>query len=156
MDICDAPVSMTRALTEQIARQLFDVLPEGGPVLLIMDRDGHCWSSDAEELARLNLDPALLKDLRAKVDDGVEPVVTRIGDTSVTVAQLATDRTNCGYVVVALPKCGAEPTLTHANLVEVLVNQIALIARLIEQADTIARTQVHCYKGYDVPAVPLN
>ena len=156
MDICDAPVSTTRALTEQIARQLFDVLPERGPVLLIMARDGHCWSSDAEELARLALDPVLLKDPRAKVDDGAEPVVTRIGDTSGTVAQLATDRTNCGYVVVALPKCGAEPTVPHIDLVEVLVNQIALIARLIEQANTIARTQVHCYKGYDVPAVPLN
>ena len=156
MDTCDTRVSTPNILIEEIARQLFDILPERGPILTIMGRDGRCWSSDPQELARLNLDPGLLKDLRAKVDDGAEPVVTRVGDTSVTVAQLATDRANCGYLLLVLPKCGPEFTLAHLGLVEALLNQAALIARLIEQADTIARTQVHCYKGYDVPAVPLN
>jgi hypothetical protein len=48
-------------LNEQIARQVFEVLPEQGPILLIMDRNGHCWPSDSEEIAKLNMSESCLK-----------------------------------------------------------------------------------------------
>jgi hypothetical protein len=135
----------TYALNEQIARQVFDMLPERGPILAIVDRDGNCWPSNSEEFAKLNLDEPLLRDLRAKVDDGAEPVITQVAETSVTVAQLATDRTNCGYVVIALPRYSPESTLTNIDLVETLLNQVTLIARLIEKSSMLNRAHGNHY-----------
>jgi len=104
MDTYDAMFSASYILNERIARQIFEVLPERAPVVAIVDRQGNCWPSDSEEFARVNLDETVLQDLRAKVDDGVEPVVAHLADVSVTAMQLATEQTNCGYVVVALPR----------------------------------------------------
>jgi hypothetical protein len=42
MDIGDWLVSPSCALDEQIAKEIFDILPERGPIMVIMDRDGHC------------------------------------------------------------------------------------------------------------------
>jgi hypothetical protein len=147
MDTCDPAFSATRMLNEQIARQVFDVLPERGPILVLMDREGNCWPSDSEEFARLNLNDTLLRDLRSKVDDGAEPVITQVGDTSVTIAQLATERTNCGYLVIALPRYGPESTLTNIDLVEALLSQITLIARLVEKSSLLNRSHLNSYGG---------
>ncbi len=148
MDTSDAMVSATHVLNEQIARQIFDMLPERGPILVIMDRSGSYWPSNSEEFAKLNLNDALLQDLRAQVDDGAEPVITQAGETSITVAQLATDRTNCGYVVVALPRYGPESALTNVDLVETLLNQITLIARLIEKSSMVNKAHGNHYGTY--------
>jgi hypothetical protein len=156
MDMCNATISATHLLNEQIAHQVFDVLPERGPVLLILDRDGSCWPSNPEDLAKLNLSEAFWKDLRAKVDDGAEPVITQVGDASVTIAQLCTDRTNCGYVVVILSRHSAESTLTDIDLVEALLNQITLIARLIEKSSMLTRSHVNHYAALSTSAAAMN
>lgn len=156
MDMCNAMISATHLLNEQIARQVFDVLPERGPVLLILDRDGSCWPSNPEDLAKLNLGETFWKDLRAKVDDGAEPVITQVGDTSVTIAQLCTDRTNCGYVAVILSRRSAESTLADIDLVEALLNQITLIARLIEKSSMLTRSHVNHYAALSTSATALN
>jgi hypothetical protein len=147
MDLCNTSVSETHALSERIAQEVFDVLPERGPILVIMDREGESWHSHPEEFAALGIDGSLLKYLRAKVDDGAEPVITQVGQTSVTIAQLATDQTNCGYVVVALPCCTPESALTHIDLVEALLSQVTLIARLVEKTSTLTRGQMNHYSG---------
>ena len=147
MDLCNTSVSDTRTLIERIAQEVFDVLPERGPILVIMDRDGEHWISHPEEFAALGIDESLLKDLRAKVDDGAEPVITQVGQTSVTVAQLATDQADCGYVVVALPGCTPESALTHIDLVEALLSQVTLIAHLVEKTASLARGQMNHYNG---------
>ena len=77
-----------------------------------------------------------------------EPVITQVGDVSVTIAQLATDRTNCGYVVVALPHHSPENTLTNIDLVEALINQITLIARLVEKSRMLTKSHVNHYAAY--------
>jgi len=156
MDTCNATFSATHLLNEQIARQVSDVLPERGPVLAILDRDGTCWPSNPEEFAKLNFTAALLKELRAKVDDGAEPVITQVGDVSVTIAQLSTDRTNCGYVLVALPRHGPECTLTNIDLIETLLSQITLIARLIEKSSLLTKSHVNHYAAYSSSAAASN
>jgi len=148
VDTCDAMVSATYVLNEQIAREVFDILPEQGPILAIMDRSGNCWPSDSEAFTKLNLSETLLQDLRAKVDDGAEPVITQAGETSITVAQLATDQTNCGYVVLALPRYSPESALTNIDLVEALLNQITLIARLIEKTSLLNKAHGNPYGAY--------
>ena len=147
MDACDAVFSATHLLSEQVACQVFDILPERGPIVIIMDREGNCWASKPDEFAKLNLHEALLKDLRAKVDDGAEPVITQVGDVSLTISQLCTDRTNCGYMMVALPRYSPESTLTNIDLVEAMLNQITLIARLIEKGSMLTRAHANHYSA---------
>lgn len=147
MDTCDATFSSTYALNEQIARQVFDMLPERGPILAIMDRNGNYWPSDSEEFAKLSLNETLLQDLRSKVDDGAEPVITQVGEASVTIAQLATDQTNCGYLIIILPQYSPESTLTNIDLVEALLSQITLIARLVEKSSLLNKSHVNHFSG---------
>ena len=142
MDIYESLLSQSFVLNEQIARQLFEVLPEQGPVVLIMDRNGNTWPSDSEEFARLNISESHLKELRAKIDDGVEPVISQINDCSIIAAQLATDRSNCGYVIVALPQYSPESTLINITLIETLLNQFNLIAKLLEKNNRLYEVQM--------------
>ncbi len=134
-------------LNEQIARQVFEILPEQGPILLIMDRDGHSWPSDSEEVAKLNMSETFLKELCAKIDDGAEPVLTQINDCSIVAAQLATERSNCGYVIMALPQYSPESTLININLIEILLSQLSLIAKLIEKNNLLYETQMKHYRA---------
>src|SRR4030042_147544 len=138
-----SPVFM---LNEQIARQVFEVLPEQGPILLIMDRDGNSWPSDSEEYAKLNISESFLKELCAKIDDGAEPVVTQINDCSIVAAQLATERSNCGSGIIALPQYGPESTLINIDLIEMLLSQLNLIAKLIEKNNLLYEVQLKHYR----------
>ncbi len=147
MDLCSIKTSDTHTLSEQIAQEVFDVLPERGPMLVIMDRNGDCWFSHPEEFPKLGITDSLVQELRAKVDDGAEPVITQVGETSVTIAQLATDQVNCGYVIVLLPRYSPESALTNIDLVETLLNQVSLIARLVEKTSVLTRGHVNHYNG---------
>jgi hypothetical protein len=55
-------------------------------------------------------------------------------------AQLAAEHTNCGYVIIAVPRGVTQPLTSDATLLEALLGQISLIARLIER-NKLARTQ---------------
>ncbi|UCE49861.1 MAG: hypothetical protein JSW47_06845 [Phycisphaerales bacterium] len=149
MNIYESLSSPGFMLNEQIARQVFEILPETGPLMLIMDRQGNTWPSNSHDFAELNISESLLREVCAKIDDGAEPVMTLIEDCSIVAAQLATDRSNCGYVVLALPKYSPESTLANIDLIEMLLNQLSLIARLIEKGNQLY--EVHM-KHYHLPA----
>jgi hypothetical protein len=141
MDLHNTVASTHSQLNEQIARNVFDALPERGPIVAIIDRTGQCFPSHPQQFAELNLSASLLADLRAKVDDGVEPIFTHAGDTSLTVTQLATENTGCGYLLVAIPRCGSELTQTNLDLLETLLNQITVVASLVERNHVLNEMQ---------------
>jgi len=145
MDICESLFSPGFVLNEQIARQIFEVLPEQGPTMIIMDRDGNTWPSNSEQFAKLNISESFLKELCAKIDDGAEPIVTQANDCSVIATQLATEQSNCGYVIVALPQYSPESTLINIDLIEILLNQVGLIANLIEKNNLLYGDQMKHY-----------
>lgn len=146
MNLKESLTSDVFMLNEQLARQVFEILPEQGPILLIMDRDGHSWPSDSEKYAKLNISEPVLKELCAKIDDGAEPVVTQINDCSLVGAQLATERNNCGYVIIALPQHGPESTLMNIDLIEILLSQLGLIVKLIEKNNLLYEVQMKHYR----------
>ena len=127
MDIYDSLFSPGGLLNEQIARQVFEILPERGLIMMIMDNEGNCWPSDSEKFAELNIEESFLREVCAKIDDGAEPVVTQADDCSIIATQLTTERTNCGYVIIALAQYSPESVLINIDLVETLLNQICLI-----------------------------
>lgn len=146
MNLHESLISPGFMLNEQVARQVFEVLPEQGPILLIMDREGHNWPSDSQAYSKLNISESFLKDLCAKIDDGAEPVITQVNDCSIVAAQLATERNNCGYVIIALPQYGPEPTLINIDLIEILLSQLSLIAKLIEKNNLLYEVQMKHYR----------
>ena len=156
MNLHESLSSKSFILNEQIARQVFEILPEQGPILLIMDRDGHSWPSDSEEFAKLNMSESFLKELRAKIDDGAEPVVTQLNDCSIVAAQLATERSNCGYVIMALPQYNPESTLINIDLIEILLSQFSLIAKLIEKNNLLYETQMKHYRAFHQSEIASN
>ena len=133
-------------LTDQITRQIFEVLPEQGLLLVIMDTDGNSQSSDPEEFTRLNISESFLKEICVTIDDGAEPVITSSNDCSIVAEQLATEKSNYGYVFVVLPQYNPESTLLHIDLIEMLLNQIGLIARLIEKNNFHYEVQMKHYQ----------
>ncbi len=129
-------------LNDQIARQLFSILPEDGPLIAIIDGQGNYWPSESEKFSQFNIDEQTLKQLCNRIDDGAEPVITQINDFGVVAAQLATERTNCGYVIAMLPKYTPESLLANIELIETLLSQVGLIARLVEQNNHIYQLQM--------------
>jgi hypothetical protein len=156
MDACDATLSMVDRLNERIARQVFAALPEGELVLAIMDGLGNCWPSEPEAFARLGLDDALLGELRNAVDDGADPVRVQAGKVMVTAAQLVTEETNCGYLILVECSHGDEPAWASQDVVEALFGQITLAARLIERTSRIGDAQMKCYSVYGTCSAPAN
>jgi len=156
MNMYDSLFSPGHLLNEQIARQIFDILPDGGPVMVIMDEEGNCWPSDSEKFSTLNISESLLREVCAKVDDGDEPVVTQLNDCSVVAAQLATERTKCGYVIIALPQYSPESILINIDLIEILLNQIGLIAKLIEKNNLLYELQTKQFSIYNRSEIAPN
>lgn len=148
MDMYDSLFSPSCVLNEQLARQIYDVLPEHGPIIVIVDREGHFWPSDSERFSKLSISESFLSDLGARIDDGAEPVITQVDDCSIVAAQLATERTNCGYVFIALPQYGPESALANIDLIEILLSQVGLIARLIEKNSQLYELQIKHFSMY--------
>ena len=156
MNMYDSLFSPGGVLNEQIARHIFDILPESSLVMVIMDRDGNCWPSDSEKFSELNISESFLRELCAKIDDGVEPVVTGANDCSIIGSQLVTERTNCGYVFIALPQYSPESTLVNIDLIEILLNQVSLIARLIEKNNLLYELQMKQMGNYSQDQTAFN
>lgn len=156
MDMYDSLFSPSGVLNEQIARQIFDILPEQGPIIVIMDRDGNCWPSDFEQFSELNISKEFLKEICGKIDDGAEPIVTQANDCSVVAAQLATEQTNCGYVLLAMPQYSPESALANIDLIEIVLSQISLIARLIEKNNLLYELQMKQFSVYSGSETPSN
>lgn len=145
MNIYESLTSPGFMLNEQIARQVFEIIPEAGPLLVIMDGQGNTWPSNSHDFAELAIDESFLRQVCAKIDDGAEPVMTQINDCCIVAAQLATERSNCGYVLIALPKYSPESTLANIDLIEMLLSQLGLIAKLIEKNNLLYEVQVKHY-----------
>ena len=133
MDIYSSMFSQTFVFNEQIASQIFETIPENGPIVLIVDPEGNMWPSDSEQFHNLNISESFLKELCRKIDDGFEPVIAQENECCLVASQLVTARKNCGYIIIALPQDSPEAILANINLIEMLINQFSLIAKLIEK-----------------------
>lgn len=142
MDMLGSSYSPGCVLNEQIARQVFDLLPEDGPMMIIISRQGNCWPSNAEGFTKLGISDGYIKDLCAKVDDGEEPIITQVNDFSIVATALATEQNNCGYIIIALPHYTPESTMANIGLIEILLSQVGLIAHLIEQSNMLYERQM--------------
>jgi len=156
MNIYESLSCPTFRLNEQIARQVFDTIPEGGPLILIMDRHSNRWPSNSEELAKLHINESFLEELCANIDDGNEPIVTQIHEHSIIASGLGTEQSDCGYVMIAIPQSSPESTFNNIDLIEMLLNQFSVIAKLIEKNDLLYEVQLKHYRVGGQSAIASN
>jgi hypothetical protein len=128
-------------LNEQVARQVFETISEQGPLVVIMDTEGNCWPSNSERFEKLNLSKEWIAHFCSKINDGVEPVVSHIQNHGIVGSQLVGDHTTCGYILMAMEEPGPESMLAKMELVEMILNQFNLIAKLIEKCNLLHQTQ---------------
>ena len=152
MDIYNSMFSQTFVFNEQIASQIFEAIPENGPIVLIADQEGNIWPSDSEQFHNLNISESFLKELGRKIDDGFEPLIAQENDCCIVASQLVTERNNCGYIMIALPQDTPESILANMEFLEMLMNQFSLIARLIEKNNRFYEVQAKrhtadCYEN---------
>jgi hypothetical protein len=141
MNIYDPLFSQNAMLNEQVARQVFEIISEEGPLVVIVDSDGNCWPSSSEKFESININKSWIDSFCSKIRDGVEPVISRIQDHSIVGTQLAADRGKCGYIFMAMEEPGPESTLAKIDLVEMILNQFNLIAKLTEKCNLLYETQ---------------
>jgi len=156
MDICKPQFSSDLILTKEIARQVFEVLPESGPLIAIMDINGNIQVSNPEEFANLNISESFFQEVCVSIDDGEEPVITNSNNCTIVAEQLATEESNCGYVFVILPEYKPETILSNIDLIETLLNQIGLIAQFVEKNKLHCEVQMEHYRLYSQSEAVLN
>ncbi|OHB77171.1 MAG: hypothetical protein A2Z25_21995 [Planctomycetes bacterium RBG_16_55_9] len=156
MNIYESLSSPSFTMNEQIARQVFDTVPEGGPLVLIMDRHGNRWPSNSDQFARLNISESLLEELCAKIDDGDEPIITQVHEYSIVAAGLATEQRDCGCILIAVPQSSPESTFSNVDLIEMLLGQFNVIARLIEKNNLLYEAQLRHYRVGAQSAIASN
>ncbi len=145
MDIYQSLFSSAAMLNEQLAEEIFDAVPEDGPIILIMDKAGNTLQSDTESFTGLNIGESFLTELRTRVDDGVEPAIAQVQQCSVIASQLAGERGRYGYIFLVIPQNTIESTLTNINLIEMLLNQVRLIVGLHEKNQQLYENRMKHY-----------
>lgn len=142
MSMYDALFAQSSVLNEQIARQLFETMPESGITLVIMDKNGNCWPSNSEQFSKLHINESVLREICSKINDGQEPVISNSNDCSIIGSTLATDKTDCGYIFLIIPQLTPENTVVNIDLFEIIMNQVALVAKLIEKNNMLYELQI--------------
>lgn len=156
MDMFESLFSPSGHLNEQLARHIFDMLSDSGPVVVIIDKNNHCWPSDSKSFSKLKLSETFLRDLCEKIDDGQEPIISQADNCSLIASELSTDKTNCGYIILALPKHNPEEMLANIDLLELVLNQFGLIAKLIEKNNLLYELQMKNFGVYGQKGGNLN
>mgnify|MGYP006293280441 CR=1 FL=1 len=141
MSTYDIDISPSSIINQQVAGEVFSVLPEDGPLVVILDGQGNYWPSDAEKYSILFCDSYKLDQILARIDDGDDPVISDIGDCPVVASQLATKERHCGYVIIALE--GHSPERIHQNhdSIEMTLSLINVIGNFVEKYNNICQFQ---------------
>jgi hypothetical protein len=149
MDIYQSLFSDVAIFNELIAQDVFEAVPEDGPIMIIMDPAGNTLLSDPEGFASLNISESSLMELCTRVDDGVEPAIAQLQQCSVIASQLAGEHGSYGYIFLVIPQYNHESTLVINNLIEMLLNQIGLIVRLYEKNRQLYENRLKYYHSLE-------
>ena len=128
----NASFSPHKPVNDKLAEAVFDLLPEDGAIMAVLDRQGAVWASDRPRFQQYARESKLLDQLCTRVDDGWEPAVCQLGGAAAAAILLDTERLECGYLLLILPDYTQEAALANMDLIEMLLHQTALIANLLD------------------------
>ena len=120
-----------RQLTAHIAEMLVEAVGEDGPLCVVVDRGGNCWSNNTLKFTQV-LSEEIVEQIIWRIDDGDDPVISSNEDCAFYATELLADQFSCGYLIVAV--CGMKEVdmLENASFVECIgafANVIAALTR---------------------------
>ncbi|MDD5134513.1 MAG: hypothetical protein PHP01_03770 [Phycisphaerae bacterium] len=118
---------------DQITEMMFDNLDSTDIVLAVLGRNGSCVSNRPEIFTKVFADQKLHENLCCKIDDGAEPVISKVDDCLVVASSLCAGIKNLGYVVMLLPGYSPEKSFEYLDFIEIIMNQFSLLAGVIEE-----------------------
>jgi len=142
MDMYESLFSAESVLNEQIARHVFESIGQEGPLMIIVDRDGHTWPSNSEHFSEFHLSVDLLSSFCSRIDDGGDPIDIAIDGNRVVGCQLSTESVNCGYLFMIIDKQMSKQDNLLVSLMEMLFNMTRLVANLIERNNRMYEQQI--------------
>jgi len=129
------------ALTEQIARHIFEAIADTDIVMVFVDKFGSYWPSDSEKFASLNMNKAMLENICGRLDDGDGPFTTNLNGFCIFADQLVTPKTMYGYVIAAAAG-EAEELNDKFPLAEAILSFANLTAELMEKNNALYELQL--------------
>jgi hypothetical protein len=119
-------------IINQIASMVFDDFADTGIVIAIIGRTGSYVSNKLDVFERIFVEGGLLDGLCGRVDDGQEPVISRLDGHLVAASGLSAGFDSIGYVVMLLP-AGTSEQSVYFDFIEIIFAQFSHIAGLIVQ-----------------------
>ena len=120
-------------LFDRISEKLFEALPEEGLELLIVDKEENLHFCQGAKYAKDRVDHRLIERILTLISDSDEPVITQADDCGIVATALAKDAADYGCLIFVLPQYTPDATIANINLLDIILNQAALIADIIEQ-----------------------
>ena len=77
----------------------------------------------------------------SKIGDGVEPVISHVENYGLIGSQLSAEHNTCGYILMIMEEPGLESMLAKMELLEMILNQFNLIAKLTEKCNAFYQIQ---------------
>jgi hypothetical protein len=129
-------------LNEQIALEVFNAMPDVELLIVICDEKGNYWASDQCRFSKVISDRQELERICTTIMDGCDPVIHDLDDCTIVATQLDTERTNCGCLFLVLPAYTRQSTLANMEVIELLLSQLNLVARLIDKNNHFHQMQL--------------
>ncbi len=113
---------------EKIAQLVFDCFGDSDITFALISKDTGCIANNPDVLNTVFSNQKLLDNLCRQIDDGNEPLVTRVDDFLVAATGLSAADENIGYVIMIMPGCSLQNSAGCTNLIEIILRQISLLA----------------------------
>lgn len=140
--IYQAILSSSHVLIEQVGRALAPEQSGFGPFWVFLDNNKSVRAGDRERLRETVENQDLLHRVCSQVDDGFEPAICQAGQAVIAAGQFCTERTNCGYMVLVLPGYCYETAEANADMIEMLMTQLVIMAGVIEKNNMLHQAQL--------------
>lgn len=112
---------------ECLIRAVYDILPEDGAFLLLMSREGQIRSDQSSEHFPLAcLDGPVWQDIVMRLDDGDDPVIMGVSESTLVATELPRLLGIWSYAVVVMPQRSVESVLQNFDLIQMVLGQIGL------------------------------
>ncbi|MDD5459346.1 MAG: hypothetical protein PHF37_08145 [Phycisphaerae bacterium] len=129
------------ALTEQIARHIFEAITETDMVMVFVDKFGSHWPSDSEKFNSLNMSKSTLEDICGRIDDGEGLLTMNLNGYCIFAEQLVTEKTRYGYIIAAVDG-SVEDMKDKFSLMEAILAFANLTATLVEKNNMLYEMQL--------------
>ena len=133
MSIFDELFSSHEMINEQVAHEVFNLLPEDDMFLVIRDSQGSNWISDTEKYERYFCGDTSVNLICQRIDDGEELILSSINGCGVAGGLIRNQHDGFGYAIICQPSKDTSGMLFNVETLELSLKLISLVASLVSK-----------------------